>query len=154
MMRILLLSSFLLLLCLCGVGIADMPEDPIYYPGDSLLISPVSGDVPSSDKRPPVEEQMDFRSLVDDAQYSLISSYNHFVGLPSAFITETLAFLSSFSVQEVSHSSSPAGNSPRIPTRVQGFCSTPSGNTLVQPSQNSRNLPVTHAAPSPSICIT
>ena len=92
-MRILLLSSFLLLLCLCGVGIADMPEDPIYYPGDSLLISPVSGDVPSSDKRPPVEEQMDFRSLVDDAQYSLISSYNHFVGLPSAFITETLAFL-------------------------------------------------------------
>ena len=124
-MRKLLLSSFLFMLCLPGIGIADVPAETVYYPGDNLFISLPTEEIPSDDIQPPVEEQTNIRSLATKTQHSLMTIYNRL----------------------------PAGNFPKIPTLVRGFCSTPSGNILVQPSQNSRNSPVTHAAPSPSISI-
>lgn len=91
MIREILLGSFLLLLCFCGVGIADIPENLAYYPGDNLLISPASADIPSSDYRSPVEEQRDIRSFVAKIQHYLITIYSYLIGLPSAFISETIS---------------------------------------------------------------
>lgn len=36
---------------------------------------------------------MNIRSLTNEIQYSLVSSYNHCIGLPTTFITETIAII-------------------------------------------------------------
>ena len=93
MMKKLLLCSFLILLCFSGVGIADNPPSAVNYPRDGLLISPAVDDIPNNDIRPPVEKETDLRSLISETKYYLLSLYGSLIGIPSAFITETLSFL-------------------------------------------------------------
>lgn len=92
-MKKLLLCSFLILLCFSGVGIADNPPSAVNYPRDGLLISPAVDDIPNNDIRPPVEKETDLRSLISETKYYLLSLYGSLIGIPSAFITETLSFL-------------------------------------------------------------
>lgn len=91
MMKQLILSSFLIMFCLSGVSLADTPEEQVYYPGDNLLISPVYDEIPSDDNLLPIIDQMGIRSLTSTTQHSLIALYNRCVGIPSTFITETIA---------------------------------------------------------------
>lgn len=91
MMKRYLLCSFFLVLCLCGASIADTPENPTYYPRDNLFVSPISDKIPSDNNIQPIVDQMNIRSLTNEIQYSLVSSYNHCIGLPTTFITETIA---------------------------------------------------------------
>lgn len=92
-MRKIFLISFLLVLCLSGVNIADTPEEPTYYPGDSLFISLTTNEIPSDETRLLVEEQTDVRLLTDKMKNSLLSSYSYFTGFPPVFITETIAII-------------------------------------------------------------
>ena len=93
MKRKILLCSFLIIFCLCGTGISDIPENTVYYPGDNLYISLPTEEFPSDEIQSPVEKQAEIRSLADEGQYYLINSYNSLIGLPSAFISETIAII-------------------------------------------------------------
>ena len=90
-MRKLLLCSFLVLLCLSGVSTADEPSGTANYPKDSLLISPVSNNIPNDDTLTPVENYTGIRSLAYKVQHNLLETYSYLIGLPSAFISETIA---------------------------------------------------------------
>ena len=91
MMRKFLLFSILFLLCFFGVSTADTLGDNTYYPRGNLLISPLSEDIPSDDTQPIVEEQINIRSLADEVKYNMIATYSYLIGLPSAFISETIS---------------------------------------------------------------
>ena len=91
MMKKLLICSFLLLLCFCGFSIAETPEGAVYYSRDSILISLPTGEVSNDDARLLIEENADIRSLTDKIKYTLLSSYGYLVGIPSAFISETIS---------------------------------------------------------------
>ena len=93
MLKRTLLISFLLLLCISGISTADIPDGATYYPKDNLFISQGLDEIPSDDTQPVVRRQTDIRSLVDEAQYNIIDSYSYLIGIPSTFVTETLAFL-------------------------------------------------------------
>lgn len=90
-MRKLLLSSFLLMFCLSGIGIADVPSETVYYPGDNLLISLPTEEIPSDGANLLVEGPIEIRTQTDKTQYSLMTLYNRLIGHPSVLITETLA---------------------------------------------------------------
>lgn len=94
MMRKLILSSFLLLLCISGISIADTPEYPTsYYTRDNLLISLTDDNIPSDESQLIVEEQTDISSQVDITKRRLIATYSYIIGLPTTFITETIAII-------------------------------------------------------------
>ena len=84
--------SFLIMLCLPGLSIADEPKDISYYPGDNLVISPVSGSISTDDTSSPVEKYTNVRTISYKVQHDILSSYGYLTGIPSTFITETLAF--------------------------------------------------------------
>lgn len=92
-MRNIILCSFLLLLCLCGLSVAETPQDAVNYPGDNLFISQGLDEIPSDDNRPLIEERTGARSLVDEVQYNTIASYSYLIGLPSVYFTETIAII-------------------------------------------------------------
>ena len=92
MMRKLILCSFLLLLCICGISIADTPEHPTsYYTRDNLLISLTDDKIPNDESQYVIEEQTDIKNSLDKTQYYLITAYGDLTGLPSAFISETIS---------------------------------------------------------------
>lgn len=91
MIKKLLLCSFLIIMCFSVVVIADNPPSAVNYPRDGLLISPAVNDIPSNDIRAPNEEQFNVRSLMDTIRSYSIAAYSNLVGLPPAFVTETLA---------------------------------------------------------------
>ena len=93
MMRKLLLSSFLIMLCLFGISIAEIPEDTAYYPKDNLFISLPTEEIPSDELQSPVEEQMNIRSLATKIQHSIVTLYNRLIGHPSVLITETISII-------------------------------------------------------------
>lgn len=93
LMRKFILCSFLLLLCICGVSIADTPKDTAYYPGDNLFISLTDDKIPNDESQDVIEEQTDIRTLMAKTQYYLITAYGDLTGIPSVFISETLAIL-------------------------------------------------------------
>lgn len=92
MMRKLLLCSFLFLLCISGISTADVPEGSTYYARDNLFISQGLDDIPSDDSLMPVENYTDIKSLTDMSKRYVLASYGYLVGIPSTFVTETLAF--------------------------------------------------------------
>lgn len=86
-----ILCSFLLILCICGVSIADTPEYPAYYSRDNLIISLTDDTIPNDDTQLVVDGQTDVKSLINEIKYHLLSLYGSLIGIPSTFITETLA---------------------------------------------------------------
>lgn len=88
-----LLYSFLLLVCTCGISVADTPNDATYYPGDNLFISQELNNIPSDETSVVAEGQTYIRTVISKIQHDLIISDGHLIGLPSAFISETVAFL-------------------------------------------------------------
>ena len=69
-MRKLILCSFLLLLCICGISIADTPEHPTsYYKRDNLLISLTDDKIPNDESQYVIEEQTDIKNSFDKTQY-------------------------------------------------------------------------------------
>lgn len=93
MIKRLTLFSFLVLLCLSGLSIADTPQDTAYYPRGNLLISPVSDELQSDEIRHPMEEEIDTRSLRDKTHHYLLYLYGCRIGLPPVFFTETITIL-------------------------------------------------------------
>ena len=92
MMEKLLLCSFFLLFSLCGSSIADTPADAMYYPRDGLYISEgLDEKILSDNTRSPIEEKYGVKPLIDQLRFVTISVYNHWEGIPSTFITETIA---------------------------------------------------------------
>ena len=93
MIKKILLCLFLFFLCLSGFSIADVPENTAYYTRDNLIISLTDDEIPNDESKPVVEGQNETRSQVYKIQHSLLAAYGSLTGIPSAFITETLAFL-------------------------------------------------------------
>lgn len=93
MVKKLLLSSFLLLVCICGIGLADTPEDFVYYPGDNLLISLTDDEIQNDETKPVVDGQKEIRSQVYKLQHDILATCGSLTGIPSVFISETLAIL-------------------------------------------------------------
>lgn len=90
-MKKFLLCSFLLLLYFSGLGLADTPQDVMYYSRDSVIIYHGSDELPNDETSQLMEEHGNIRTVTENIQHSLISIYNHLVGLPSAFISETIS---------------------------------------------------------------
>ena len=93
MMRKLLLSSFLIMLCLSGINIAEIPEDTAYYPRDNLLISLPTEEIPSDGENLLIEEPIDIRTQTAKTQHSIVALYNRLIGHPSVLITETISII-------------------------------------------------------------
>lgn len=92
-MRKIFLYSFLLLLCLSGIGLAEVPDNPVHYSRDNLVISPVYENIRSDDTSIVIERQPDVRSFTDETQYHLLSIYGCVIGIPPTFISETITIL-------------------------------------------------------------
>ena len=90
-MRKFFLCSFLLLMCTCGVTLAEIPEDSTYYPIGNVIISQGSDNIPNDETRMLIEGQTSIRSMLELAKRDILATYGYLVGLPSAFITETIA---------------------------------------------------------------
>lgn len=86
-----LLCSFLLLLCLYGSSSADAPEETAYYTRDNLIISLTDDEISSDDTLSSVNDYVDTRTLTNKVQHYLLSIYGSLTGLPTTFVTETLA---------------------------------------------------------------
>ena len=90
-MRKFFLCSFLLLMCTCGVTLAEIPEDSTYYPIGNVIISQGSDNIPNDETRMLIEGQTSIRSMLELAKRDILATYGYLVGLPSAFISETIA---------------------------------------------------------------
>ncbi len=93
MMRKFLFCSFLLLVCLTGVGIANEPENAMYYSRDSILVSLPIEEIPNDNTLPPIEDYAGARAQVYKIQQNLINAYSDMIGLPTTFVTETIAII-------------------------------------------------------------
>ncbi|HJK03516.1 MAG TPA: helix-turn-helix domain-containing protein, partial [Methanocorpusculum sp.] len=71
--------------------LAEIPEDSTYYPIGNVIISQGSDNIPNDETRMLIEGQTSIRSMLELAKRDILATYGYLVGLPSAFITETIA---------------------------------------------------------------
>ncbi len=90
-MKKLLICSFLFLLYLSGTCSAEVPTDLSYYSRDNLFVSPISDEFSNDNEHRLVEGQIEIKSQVELSKRYLLAWYGYLIGLPTTFITETLA---------------------------------------------------------------